>query len=209
MDRGFWLFWRDNSHALSRLGQQEPGQGNHARGALPPAQAGVGAWRLSGANENLLIQGDKLLALKALIPFYAGRVKSSSSIRWASSGRSRAVAAACSCSPFSGMMRGEMCSNRSPTSWLESWWTFPHAYCGCPEHALLCCGGAPVDLLRSRFCRTGSIPLEGRWARTLAMSNTLSERLAVSEPCHVRGRARFRRRSLSFKACMLMPPSGA
>ena len=30
---------------------------------------------LSGANENLLIQGDNLLALKALIPFYAGRVK--------------------------------------------------------------------------------------------------------------------------------------
>jgi adenine-specific DNA-methyltransferase len=31
---------------------------------------------ISGANaENLLIQGDNLLALKALIPFYAGRVK--------------------------------------------------------------------------------------------------------------------------------------
>lgn len=30
---------------------------------------------LSGANENLLIQGDNLQALKALIPFYAGRVK--------------------------------------------------------------------------------------------------------------------------------------
>lgn len=30
---------------------------------------------LTGANENLLIQGDNLLALKALIPFYAGRVK--------------------------------------------------------------------------------------------------------------------------------------
>ncbi|MGC8509178.1 MAG: DNA methyltransferase [Thiomonas sp.] len=27
------------------------------------------------ASENLLIQGDNLLALKALIPFYAGRVK--------------------------------------------------------------------------------------------------------------------------------------
>lgn len=27
------------------------------------------------AAENLLIQGDNLLALKALIPFYAGRVK--------------------------------------------------------------------------------------------------------------------------------------
>ena len=31
---------------------------------------------VSGANaDNLLIQGDNLLALKALIPFYAGRVK--------------------------------------------------------------------------------------------------------------------------------------
>lgn len=30
---------------------------------------------LTGANENLIIQGDNLLALKALIPFYAGRVK--------------------------------------------------------------------------------------------------------------------------------------
>lgn len=30
---------------------------------------------LTGANENLLIQGDNLLALKALLPFYAGRVK--------------------------------------------------------------------------------------------------------------------------------------
>ena len=30
---------------------------------------------LTGANENLLIQGDNLLALKALVPFYAGRVK--------------------------------------------------------------------------------------------------------------------------------------
>lgn len=30
---------------------------------------------LTGANENLLIQGDNLLALKALIPFYAGQVK--------------------------------------------------------------------------------------------------------------------------------------
>ena len=30
---------------------------------------------LSGANANLLIQGDNMLALKALIPFYAGRVK--------------------------------------------------------------------------------------------------------------------------------------
>lgn len=31
---------------------------------------------VSGANsDNLLIQGDNLLALKALIPFYAGRVR--------------------------------------------------------------------------------------------------------------------------------------
>jgi adenine-specific DNA-methyltransferase len=55
------------------LGQQGPGAARCCRCALPPAAISVGAWRPSA--ENLLIQGDNLLALKALLPFYRGRVK--------------------------------------------------------------------------------------------------------------------------------------